>query len=73
MNLIFVLKTFNTPYFYIVAEPQRVFHSVLASRVIINVRKALSVDDDVLMSTKVMGSIRYRLRESIDIASGVTL
>ncbi|KLO09662.1 hypothetical protein SCHPADRAFT_943474 [Schizopora paradoxa] len=36
MNLIFVLKTFNTPYFYIVAEPQRVFHSVLASRVIIN-------------------------------------
>jgi len=73
MNLIFVLKTFNTPYFYIVAEPQRVFHSVLASRVIINVRKAFSVDDDVSISTKVTSSGRFRLTESIDIASGVSL
>ncbi|KLO09661.1 hypothetical protein SCHPADRAFT_943473 [Schizopora paradoxa] len=72
MNLIFVLKTFNTPYFYIVAEPQRVFHSVLASRVIINVRKTVS-ENETNLSTRVLGSFRAKLTRSFDITSELTL
>ncbi|KLO07892.1 hypothetical protein SCHPADRAFT_894292 [Schizopora paradoxa] len=40
MNVIFTLKSRNSVEFDIVTMPQRVFHSILASRVILNVRKA---------------------------------
>jgi len=39
-NAIFVIKLFNSPYYYILMEPQRAMHSILTSRLIINLRKA---------------------------------
>ncbi|KLO09663.1 hypothetical protein SCHPADRAFT_943475 [Schizopora paradoxa] len=72
INLILVLKTFNTPYFYMLAEPQRVFHSILASRVIINVRKTLS-DKESPVSSKILGSFQVKQNRSFDITSGLNL
>jgi len=42
-NAILVIKLFNSPSYYILLEPQRVLHSILTSRLIINVRKAAMV------------------------------
>jgi len=39
-NAILVIKLFNSPYYYILMEPQRALHSILTSRLIINVREA---------------------------------
>ncbi|KLO20133.1 hypothetical protein SCHPADRAFT_934741 [Schizopora paradoxa] len=40
VNAVIILKEINSPYYYITTEMQRVFHSILASRLLINVRKA---------------------------------
>jgi len=38
-NVIIITKMFNTPYYYILSEMQRVLHSILASHLIMNVRR----------------------------------
>jgi len=69
INVVFLLKEFNSPYFYIATEHQRVLHSIFASRVIINVRKAFPVTE--VVSGKPGGSFCGRLTENIDLGSGV--
>jgi len=71
INVAFLLKEFNSPYFYIATEHQRVLHSIFASRVIINVRKAFSVTE--VMSGKPAESFCDWLSESIDFGSGVSV
>jgi len=71
INVSFVLKEFNSPYFYIATEHQRVLHSIFASRVIINVRKAISVSE--VVSGKPAESFCDWLSESIDFGSGVSV
>jgi len=54
INTILVIKLFNSPYFYILMEPQRALHSILTSRLIINVREAAVAgqgDQECLVST----------------------
>jgi len=71
INVAFLLKEFNSPYFYIATEHQRVFHSIFASRVIINVRKAFAVKE--VASWKRAESFCDRISESIDFASGISV
>jgi len=71
INLSFVLKEFNSPYFYIATEHQRVLHSIFASQVIINVRKAFSVTE--VVSGKSGETFCDWLTESIDFGSGVSV
>jgi len=71
INVVFLLKGVNTPYFYIATEHQRVFHSILASRVIINARKAFTVKE--ITSRKQAESFCDRISESIDFASGISV
>jgi len=71
INATFLLKEFNSPYFYIASEHQRVFHSIFASRVIINVRKAFSITE--VVSGKPAESFCDWLSESIDFGSGVSV
>ena len=57
-------------------RPQRVFHSVLASRIILNVRKASFRGDLASTTTTVMKGVpRFRLgqvvEESLDFANGL--
>ncbi|KLO09658.1 hypothetical protein SCHPADRAFT_943470 [Schizopora paradoxa] len=77
MNLIFTVKAFNTPYFYIATQHLRVLHSILTSRVILNVRKVAFVDEMSMPSIKGVApsnASRFceRLSQSIDFAHGVT-
>ncbi|KLO09659.1 hypothetical protein SCHPADRAFT_556724 [Schizopora paradoxa] len=72
LNVVFVVKSSDTPYFYIATEHERIFHSILASRVILNVRKAAAVNVDNLSSTKVSKSLKFRdiFGESVEFSSG---
>jgi len=70
-NVIFITTTFYSPYYYLLAEPQRVFHSVLAARLIINLRKSvatMSSEDGSSIFAKGFGEI---FTESIDFVNGV--
>jgi len=51
INVIFIAKMFDSPYFYLLADLQSVLHSVLTSRLIINLRKAAVVDDVSTIAT----------------------
>jgi len=78
--VLFLISLINVLYhsscFSVVAEHQRVLHSILASRVIINIRKVWLIDEftESTLSGKGGGVLRDRLTGdlSIEFASGVT-
>ncbi|KLO09664.1 hypothetical protein SCHPADRAFT_931034 [Schizopora paradoxa] len=45
VNAIVISKFFNSPYFYVTIQLQRAFHSILASRLILNLRKVIAEKD----------------------------
>jgi len=49
-NAVVIFKLFNSPYYYVLFEPQRILHGILASRVIINLRKAMDVTEVATLS-----------------------
>ncbi|KLO05380.1 hypothetical protein SCHPADRAFT_896311 [Schizopora paradoxa] len=63
----------QTPYFFIVTEHQRVLHSILTSRVILNVRKAATIDNVGISSIRTLSGFRFwdKMSENIDLAYGV--
>jgi len=44
-NAIVIFKFFNSPYYYILVQPQRFLHGILASRISLNLRKAMDVTE----------------------------
>jgi len=78
VNVIFVEKAFNTPYFYIATEHQRIFISIFASRLILNVRKALTIEEVNVTTVSAKATVTAegfygKLAESLDFTSGVTV
>jgi len=72
-NVIFVETSFNTPYFYIATEHQRIFISIFASRLIINVRKAALTTEESDVTTVSAEGFYGKLAGSLDFTSGVTV
>ncbi|KLO09660.1 hypothetical protein SCHPADRAFT_1000121 [Schizopora paradoxa] len=68
INVIFVERAFNTPYFYIATEHQRVFISIFASRLIMNVRKAVNNAESTLLTGP--RRMNGKLEETLDFSSG---
>ncbi|KLO16039.1 hypothetical protein SCHPADRAFT_901857 [Schizopora paradoxa] len=48
-NTVVVLKFFESPYYYVTIQLQRVFHSILASRLIIKLRKVMASKESSLI------------------------
>jgi len=65
-DAIVVFKLFNSPYYYILFEPQRVLHGIIASRIVLNLRKAMDVTE---VQTTVSKSFRDVFAESMIFAS----
>jgi len=67
-NAIVIFKLFDSPYYYIMSEEQRVLHAILAARLIINLRKEVDVTE---VETTPLKSFRDVFTGSIQFASGL--
>ncbi|KLO09808.1 hypothetical protein SCHPADRAFT_978962 [Schizopora paradoxa] len=75
LNVLFTLKPPESPLFYVVMLPHRVFHSILASRIILNVRKVSLGVEHTSRGNTAGSSFRFRGREkteeSVELSEGV--
>jgi len=74
-NAVIIIKMYNTPYYYILTEMQRVLHSILASHLIMNVRRVAAAatagsHHEYIVDTNVTNS-KSRLTESLGLSTGL--
>jgi len=69
-NAVVIFKLFDSPYYYILFEPQRVLHAILASRLIINLREAATVGETHSLVSKSFRAARAG-EDSTDFTSGI--
>ncbi|KLO18928.1 hypothetical protein SCHPADRAFT_935764 [Schizopora paradoxa] len=71
-NALIVLKKFNSPYYYVLTEMQRVFHSILASRLVMNARKAAAKGEaEVEHHSALADSSKSKFVDSVSFASNM--